>query len=348
MSIVQNKCYSDIIGLTRKNIEIAGYKTEFTNSKSDLFIDELQGIVINDQCDTTIWDKMQRSIDNAFAELRMSVAIEMNKYYEQKRKQINTSIGSIDFLNKIKTGKYAGLQWFSNVKGATALIKKITILPNSNEPIDLVIMHNNETIYTDTILNAISKKPLIHTLETPILLKLDGSTSFLYSTNNESYTTNLGCCGDSAYYNEIMPKYQLNSSKPWKAYVMGIGVHGDDVYNLNKVSGKSLGVKIDVEFNCSNYDLLCNESSDFINNDIDRAIAFALLYKTGEFFLNEIVSGGEVNRFVLLSFEAIENLTSYYIERFNVMVEYIATNINIENNGCLACKEKYNVTNRFV
>lgn len=46
----------------------------------------------------------------------------------------------------------------------------------------------------------------------------------------------------------------------------------------------------------------------------------------------------EVNRYTLLGIDGLAANMAYYEERYKVMIEFIAANIELDRNECLKCK----------
>ena len=99
-------------------------------------------------------------------------------------------------------------------------------------------------------------------------------------------------------------------------------------------------------FTCSIFDALCNEDSDFNNDELDRAMAWAILYKTGEFLTNYIMDTGEVSRYTLLGTEALNENRVYYNKRYAILVDWLAQNMDDDRNDCLKCKSPMGLRRR--
>ena len=104
------------------------------------------------------------------------------------------------------------------------------------------------------------------------------------------------------------------------------------------VSRNGIGLILHGSFTCNVMGVLCSDLSDFEGNDIDKAIAHAVLYKTAEFATNYILDTDEVSRYTLIGQEALVDNREYYNERYAIMINYIAENIEDDRNECLSCK----------
>lgn len=348
MSIDTN-CHDTIIGLTQKNTELDGYLPAYSESKSNLYVDELQGIILNAQCDSTVWEMLLRARQNAWQVVRNDITAAMQAYHEKIRYNKSIDIGNHVFLSVANISTYAGMLWYSDIKGLTVTIKSITITPYETGNFEIKILTDDAEVYSDNV-DLMTRKVKTVTLSTPITLPLFGNIVFLVSTNGKIYSQKLGCCGSTAsYFDRDRPNYNQNDRKEWRRWIMATGVTGTttDIDSLTLRKGDSMGIEVNALFNCDDYDMFCSDNSDFIGDQVDRAIAFALWYKSGEQFLSEIVSTGEVNRYVLLGYEAIANLVNFYKERYNVMVQFAAQNMDTDRVECWTCRKQYSITNRF-
>lgn len=349
MSINTN-CHDTIVGITRKAITIPDYIEEYSLSKSDLFLDELQGIVLAEQCDSQVWEMALRSRQKAWQQLRHDIAATMEDYAENVRQNKNIDVGSRDFLTRINTGALGGLRLYSNLKGLSMTLKSISIFPNFTGNVDIKVIDDDGTELISATVAVTIKKEYKYTLPIPAIIPLSGNLLILASTPGTCYSQKLGCCGSTAsYFDTDRPSYNDRDSRIWRRWAMATGVTGDvpTVDNLTLRKGTSAGLTINATFTCDDYDMLCSDDSDFISDKTDRAIAFAFLYLWAEQFLAEITGTGEINRYIMLGFEAIENNVKYYQERYNEILKYIAANIDYTRTECWTCRKKYTTENRF-
>lgn len=345
----EKNCHKTIIGITQKNTTLDGYITEYSESKSKLYIDELQGIILNTDCDSTIWDMLLRSRENAWQQVRNDISIGLTKSNEKKIYNKNVDIGNVDFMTLMQCSTWAGIMLYSTLKGIEITIKSITVTPYDSGTFTVKVLTESGEVYSKDI-ETNHKKPLTIHPETPLKFLMPEKVSVLVSTNKKIYTNNLGCCGsDASYFDIKTPIYKDTDRKEWRKWIMATGVTGEslNINDLTLIKGSGVGISINAQINCDDYGMFCSENSDFIGDTIDRAIAFALWYKSGEQFLSEMVSTGEVNRYVLLSYEAIQNLVKFYNERYTLMIEFVSKHMHLDMVACWECKKKYNILNRF-
>ena len=79
---------------------------------------------------------------------------------------------------------------------------------------------------------------------------------------------------------------------------------------------------------------------------LDAAMAWAILYKTGEFLTNYIMDTGEVSRYTLLGTEALNENRVYYNKRYAILVDWLAQNMDDDRNDCLKCKSPMGLRRR--
>jgi hypothetical protein len=122
---------------------------------------------------------------------------------------------------------------------------------------------------------------------------------------------------------------------------MAGGIHGDDPADRDDwaVSQFAQGLRLHGDFRCDAMSMLCSEASDFENNEVDSAIAWAILFKTCEFLTYEIKNSGEVSRYTLIgNDDTLGANMAYYSERYTAMINYIAANLEPSRNDCLKCR----------
>jgi hypothetical protein len=118
------------------------------------------------------------------------------------------------------------------------------------------------------------------------------------------------------------------------------GVHGSDLTIRDDwgTSREARGLVLHGDFGCDTLGILCSDHSDWSGNEVDQAIAWAILYKAGSFLSTYIMDSEEVNRYTLLGLDQIGANIAYYEERYKAMLEFIAENIEEDRNECLKCR----------
>jgi hypothetical protein len=340
------ECQSTIIGFTRKKDCIDGYEENYSESKSNLFIDELQGIVLNYMCGSDVWGMLDRARQNAWQAFRTDLAIAMQGVVKQKRRASNGDIGAIQFTNPQHAKTYAGARIYSNVTGGTMHIRSVTLLPAFNGATTLYIYDDYEELFSVEVADCVSKRSKVVPVD--LTVALSGNLYVFYETKGNTYVNKLLCstCGGVRWCFSLDKPCYSQSKDVWTEWIMAGGIEFNDI-TLREVSpsSKFRGLTIQASFKCDEQRVICDETSDFINNQTDRAIAFAYLYKAGEYFLNEVVGSGEVNRYTLLGADAINNNIEFYNQRYKEMLNFISSNLDYSKVDCYKCHSKYNMRN---
>jgi hypothetical protein len=347
---INSECHDTIVGITRKSINIDGYDPEYSVSKSDLFLDELQGIVLNEQCDLLLWEMTLRSRQKAWQQFRNDLAVQMEKYAENVRQNKNCDLGDKNFLSKASVNTWSGVRLYSSLVGVSAVIKSISLFPAMTGNVDIKVIDDNGAELLSTTVAVTTKKEYKYNIAGGLEVPLSGNLLIIATSNGEVYSQKLGCCGSTASYFDVdRPTYNDRDSRIWRRWIMASGVSGanPDINSLQLRKGSSYGISVNMTFKCDDYPMLCSDDSDFVADKTDRAIAFALLYAWGEHFLAEVSGTGQINRYVLLGFDAINNNVAYYKERYNEMIKYIASTIDYTRTECWVCGQKVKINNRF-
>ena len=121
---------------------------------------------------------------------------------------------------------------------------------------------------------------------------------------------------------------------------MAAGVHGSDLTIRDdwNTAREARGLILHGDFGCDTIGILCSDHSDWSGNEIDTAIAWAILFKAGSFLSGYIMDSEEINRYTLLGVDALAANMAYYEERYKVMIQFIADNIEEDRNECLKCR----------
>jgi hypothetical protein len=118
------------------------------------------------------------------------------------------------------------------------------------------------------------------------------------------------------------------------------GVSGDDLSIRDDwgTTRDARGLILHGDYGCDTLGILCSDHSDWSGNVVDQSIAWALIYKAGSFLSGYIMDSEEINRYTLLGIDGLTANMAYYEERYKVMLEFIAENIELDRNECLKCK----------
>ena len=345
-------CFDTVIGLTREKDDcIVEWDANYALSDSNLYLDELQGmslqVVDSTGYNPDLWEKMARAKENAITAFKSDIVQEILKYKEPIRNRFSGEIGGRNFSSLVQASTYYGMRMFSDVKGGKFILRGLTLTLNTTENLDLLIYDEYDLLYTIPV-SSLANRPH-KTSFTAVELDLEGNYYFLIQPTGTPYNTKLTCgCGGYVWcFNPDTPCYRYSRDK-WTEWAMVAGVQGSDLTIREDWSRtkNAMGMRLHGNFTCDIFSILCNEDSDFVNNEIDLAIAWSLLYKAGEFLSNYILDSNQVNRYTLLGVEAMNENRIYYSKRYVVLIDFIASNIEDERNECLRCKPPFGIGKR--
>ena len=344
-------CLSDIIGVSRK-ADLCVDTSFADDSKSGLYLDELQGlalrIVDSAKGNYTLLEKMENARENAINAFKVDAIKEILKTKEPSRLKFFGDIGGKSFTTKMSAETFHGIRMYSDIIGGTFTLRGITLILDVTEAVTLNIWSGQDEedgaalLYTYN-LTSLANRPKYNAI-TPVELPLDGNYYFVYTTTGQPYNNKLTCnCGGVKWcFNIDSPCYKRSRDK-WTEWAMCAGVYGDDITIRDDwpTSREGRGLVLHGDFGCDTMGVLCSEHSDWDGNEIDSAIAWAILYKAGSFLSTYIMDSEEVNRYTLLGVDGLGANIAFYEERYKVMIEFIAENIEEGRNECLKCREPH-------
>lgn len=340
-----NTCFQTIIGFARtSDLCVDDWDASYADSDSGLFIDELQGMSLRilDAVGgkDSIWAMMARARQNGINTFKTDIFGELLKYNEYRREKFIGEIGHRRFTKAITKYTYHGMRVFSDIRGGVFTLRGVTLNLNTTEAINLLIYDDFELLHT-VVINSLAGKPS-YTAVTPIDLDLNGNYYFIYSPVGTPYDNKMTCgCGGYRWCFDTEHPCFKSSRDNWTLWAMAGGIHGTDISVRDdwSVSHYAEGLRIHGEFKCDAMNMLCSDSSDFENNEIDQAIAWAILYKSAEFLTYEIKNSGEVSRYTLIGNDTVLGTNmQYYSDRYAAMINFIAANLEPGRSDCLKCR----------
>lgn len=352
-------CFQDVIGISRK-ADICTDTTAYI-SESGLYLDELQGISLRilDAAggNTSLLEKMANAKENAINAFKVDVIQKILETKEPARPKFVGDIGTKPFTSLLAGSTYQGIRIFSDIYGGSYTLRGVSFIFNATENVTLRIYKGQDYELEDVALHTITTNSVGGNLTslgghikfnaiTPIQLPLDGDYYFLYSTplGAVPYNNNLGCnCGGYKWcFNTQRPCYN-KSRDNWTEWAMAGGVYGTDLSIRADwpTSREARGLILHGDFGCDTIGILCDEHSDWAGNEVDAAIAWAILFKAGAFLSGYIMDSEEVNRYTLLGIDSLTANMIYYEERYKVMIDFIGTNIELNRNECLKCRSPH-------
>lgn len=357
MSVLK-ECWSGIVGYTRSDtcINYDEAPANYSESKSGLYLDELKGINLKWTEDTGgyLWDKLANAYENAIRTFKIDVISEILKTHKQRYDPFIGNIGSQRFKTALNlTGNYAGVRMYCNdIKGAYFTLKAIGVLMNKTEVFDISIYDNLSETPIDIIsVNSIANKISITNLSTPLVLNLSVDNYdnmeyfFIYDRGTKQPLDNkptCGCGGVNWCFEKIKPCFaDAKATKDrWRQWAMVGGIQGNDIAIREDwgVMQEMNGIVLIGEYNCDKFSYLCNDQIDYEVDELGQGIANAIAYKWGEFVMDYFLDTPEISRSTMLGVDALNNNRQYYNQRYAVMIDFIANNIDTQKYGCLSCR----------
>ena len=346
-----NTCFENIFGLSRsEDLCVDGWDDSYAVSLSGSYLDEVEGMSLrgldavggkND-----LWTMMDNARQNGINTFKTDIFPELLKYNQYRREKFQGEIGHRRFTQVITKDTYHGMRIYSDIRGGVFTLRGITLNLNTTENVDLLIYDDFQLLHTIAISSEAGKPKL--TTVSPIELDLNGNYYFIYAPAGTPMNNKMTCgCGGYRWcFNIEKPCY--NSSKEnWTLWAMAGGIHGDVPAYRDKwgVTEYAQGLRLHGDFKCDAMQMLCTDASDFENNEIDSAIAWAILWKSAQFLTYEIRNSQEVSRNLLLANDDILNANmEYYSARYTVLINFIAENIEPSRNECLKCRSSMGVS----
>lgn len=345
-------CLQNVIGFAPANCEcIDDFTQEYAISDSGLYVTELQGMSLRildslGGCED-LWQKMTRARENAINAFRVDLAMAMTKYKEPIRGGFSGAIGGKYIGSKFiatDASNYYGLRMYSDIMAGTFTLTGVSLILNSTETVDLEI-YDDFQLLTAIPVSSQANRVHFNDLNPPLQINLDGNYYFLIRPVGRAMRNRLTCgCGGYRWCFDLVNPCYTYSRDGWTHWAMIGGIQGDDVTEREDwpVGSQGMGLILHGTFGCDSLEWLC--TGDFINNEVDRAVANAILYKTGEFLTTYIMGSTEVSRYTLLGVEQLNENRMYYAERYNVLLDWIA--FSMEDNDCMKCKSPYGMRTR--
>jgi hypothetical protein len=173
---------------------------------------------------------------------------------------------------------------------------------------------------------------------------------FIYTLTGQPRNNDLSCnCGAfRPQYDLQVPYYTKKKPKEygWANYVMVGGVETDSLDFMNDELSPTMdmnGLIFHMEFRCKIGETLCKDSLDFVGDPIAGAIAHAILYKAGFLLADMLISTNEINRQTMMNHEALLEYQKEWFEKYNEMIEYIVSNVDVSVSDCFICRDHYQI-----
>jgi hypothetical protein len=358
-------CLDNIIGLSRSTCECfdEGKPYDANESKSGRYIDETEGLSLNmaeaaADCEQgSLWDMLSKARENALLYFKSDLMGRLLTLYKHRRVPYSGLMGGADFKNSLtQTTTYAGIQLcMQNIIGGVMSIKRIGLVFDQTADFDIYIYDNvtesaiaSYTVHTNA--NALTWFDL------PAQLSLDmnnyGNESprywIVYPTGAYQPKDNKASCGCGGahykyYWNLENPKYTTYEKYRWSEFLMLTGTVGDDITKDGRKAWATTqhlqGIILDINFKCKVQDLICVDEIDFTTNEIAASMAGAIQYRAASILVDNILASGNINRYTMTDRERLMGKKNSYMKEYLDRLEWIAQNININANDCLACDD---------
>lgn len=364
MSLVPH-CLDNIIGLSRTACDCADPKSFQHNvSTSGRYLDETEGLSLNlidaaADCEHgSVWDMMDKARSNATLSFKGDMMAKLLTTYKHKRKPFSGMMGGTEFKNSIEiSGTYAGVQVHcQNIIGGIMSVKRIGLCFDSTVDFTLYVYDNLTNDVIDSFeVHANANALTWYNLASPLNLDMNNSGNenpryyFIYEKETfkpKDVKASCGCGGGhyAYYFNPEKPVYR--SFPPyekyrWSEFVMLTGSVGDSIADRENWSNTQYlnGLILDVDFKCKIQDLLCKDALDFDTNENAAAMAEAIQVRSAAYLIDSILASGNINRYTMTDRERLMGKKNSYVSQYGKIVEWLAQNINIGTNDCLACND---------
>jgi len=368
MSVLRD-CWNNIIGITRTPdlcLDNSNIPPDYDYSNSGLYIDELKGINLRFVEETgganDLWTKIERARENAIRTFQLDVMQEIMKYNKPRYDIFKGNIGSQKYTRNLTLSQtYAGVRFYANdIRGGIFKLSGINTIFGTTGTFDIDVYSNLSpdkitTISVNTVANRVESNPFT-AIEFPLWNDEYENIEyyFVYSAAGnipKDNNTTCGCGGVSWCFNRKNPCFATGKATKdrWRQFAMVGGITGNDLSIIDEWStGQNMnGLILIGSYICDPMIYLCSDMSDYDTNIIDQSIASAIMYKSGEYLMDEFLDTQEISRYTALGLEAINNNREVYNLSYSKMIDYIAKSIDVEQFGCLTCKPAYPLTKGF-
>ena len=341
------ECLTNIIGVTRSTCLCVTdglsqeQKEEFAISKSGLYLDELEGAVSLQDIKTLdacgeYFRLAIESIKIAKQEFAKDIEIALSNQYENKPKY-NGDLGNASYASFLaKTKPYQFMKVEPRYTGDAVIeLQRMRLIVSEPDTVNFYLLagYENETpqvIYTttvETLPNIYTNIPLPANKKMPTTV--NGRAMNYYFVWQGAVTTqardnklSCGCGGGNAYEDFVFLK----------------GGQSDDLTMKNTVADEfSHGFNHTAMVSCETGALVCREYD--ANNSIAVATAAAIRYKANAILTQKILDSQTINRFTLMSREAMYGKRNHFNAEYRGSIDWLAMGVNVRQSGCWICRD---------
>lgn len=353
------ECLENIIGLSRTVCECIEDESQYNESLSGLYADELEGLNILTidkarDCGTgSLWELMDQARTNATTDYITDVMASLTANQNIAMRTFTGQIGKKRWGNTPKTtnSSLSGITLIPYLarKGTVTLSKLYLAMQTAGTYTCYIYSseqnNDEEALYTfDVVCNGTAwGESESLAIELPMSTE-DGEQIYYYvvAENNGSRILNnsLACCG-------FAPNCKVfgKENKPeriWYNYMKVGGVVANDLEGLaacKPVDNSMNGMRIDVTIACDAKDVLC-DNMDFSGGGIAPVQAKAIQYKTGWYIITRILSSTTINRYTMMDREEMFAKKAAYQMEYEKRIGYLGVNMNMTLNGCWSCNQR--------
>ena len=351
-------CLQDIIGLSRTTCSCFEDESNYNLSESGFYIDELEGmniLTINKSADCgtgSIWEMLDKARTLAIQDFQTDMVAALSQSYKASMKTFTGNIGKTQWSGT-RTPSYAlsGLTLIpTRAQKGIMRLNSLWVAMNESGSFNGKIYSTDQNIGDDPLDTFTAVLPIAQkwtevtiNLELPMASSDGGNIAyFVVIENNGVKMMNnaLACCGFKPNCRVFGNEYRKD--RLWYNYVKVGGVLGNDFEGLNAckpMENYMNGMRLDVTIACDAKDAIC-DNLDFAGGGNAMVIAKALQYKAGYHVAYQILSSTTINRYTMMDKEELFAKRGMYQRDYEARIKYLATNLNITENGCWTCDQR--------
>ena len=342
------ECLESIVGVTKDFCQcLHGQidETEFqevNKSNSGLFLDNVEGglflrnVPQLDKC-KSFFDIQVEAIKNAKNFFSADILAELNLKYQVKKTNYFGEIGKINYTASMNTTKRLQFLKLQPNNDGVVQIDRIRVFLNQTvttkawivkieeNQTEGEIIFENEAVST---VNNILTIPFPEGLKLPLNVNGKKQNYFvvyerLGSVQPRDLKVSCGCSGGDGF----APFLFVTGGEA--ETFSEIGTSLTDVFTH--------GISLDVQIKCETGSVICKEYNE--NDAIAYVTAFAILYKSAELVIENVMNSSEVNRFTMLSREHLWGKRSHFKKEYENRIRYLSENIDVTSSDCFLCRE---------
>lgn len=343
------ECLDDIIGVTNDFCQcLHGRITpeefqKLTVSKSGMYLDRVEGglmmrnISQPDKCKSFL-DIQKNAIEDAKTFFVADVLAQLNLKYQVKKTNFVGEIGKVSYVGSMNTSKRLQFLKIQTNNDAVLQLDRLRVFLNMDLTTKVWIMQVEEGM-TDGVMiyeneEVVSaNKILTISFENGFKLPLSKNGKkqdyyFVYekldnATQPRDIKVSCGCSGGDAFAEFLF-------------------VSGGEADNFSEIATAindkfTHGISIDVKIKCETGSVVCKQYDE--NDAIAYVTAFAILYKSAELVIENVMNSGSVDRYTLLANDRLWGKRSHFKKEYEGRIKYLSENIDVSSSDCFFCRD---------